>query len=79
MHSPTIRPVTYAETSNRYRVVTDVDGMGRALMMHCDPGEPSYQRAAASCIALGEGQGDPEQARADFIAALRAAGVFVRE
>lgn len=59
-----IRPVTYQETVNQYRTVMDVDGMGKALIEHCDQAAPDYLVAARSCIAYAEGQGDPEPVRA---------------
>ena len=75
----TIRPVSYQETDRGLRTVSDANGMGRALMKHCDKDDPDYRRAAASCIAFAEGKATPDQARADFIQALTSAGVFVRE
>ena len=75
----TIRPVSYQETDSRFRTVSDANGMGRALMTHCDPADPAYRQAASSCIAFAEGTMTPEQVRADFIQALISAGVFVRE
>ena len=75
----TIRPVAYQETDNRFRTVSDANGMGRALMEHCDPANPAYRQAADSCIAFAEGTVTSEQARAEFIQALTSAGVFVRE
>ena len=74
-----IRPVSYQETNSRFRTVSDANGMGRALMKHCDKDDPDYRRAAASCIAFVEGKATPDQVRADFIQALTSAGVFVRE
>ena len=74
----TIRPVAYQETDNRFRIVNDASGMGRALMEHCDPADPAYQQAAGSCIAFAAGSVTPEQARTEFIQALTSAGVFVR-
>lgn len=75
----TIRPVSYEQKIGTFRVVTDARGIGAALLAHCDPADPTYQAAAASCLALDSSEADPEQARADFVAALTAAGVFVRE
>ena len=53
--------------------------MGAALLAHCEPGDPHFQKAAVACLTLESGETAPEQARADFVAALKAAGVFVRE
>lgn len=75
----TIRPVTYEEDIGRFRTVTDARGMGAALLAHCDQGDPHYQMAALACVGLENGATDPERARADFVAALTAAGVFIRE
>ena len=75
----TIRPVAYQETDSRFRIVNDANGMGKALMEHCDFFDADYMRAAKSCIAFAEGTAEPEQVRADFIQALTSAGVFVRE
>ena len=74
----TIRPVTYEEHTGKFRTVTDARGIGTALMMYCDPDDPAYQRAAEACLDLEGGSADAEQVRSDFIAALEAAGVFVR-
>ena len=74
-----IRPVSYQETDSRFRTVSDANGMGRALMRHCDPADPAYRQAASSCVAFAEGNMTPEQVRAEFIQALTSAGVFVRE
>ena len=74
-----IPPVSYQETDSRFRTVSDANGMGRALMTHCDPADPAYRQAASSCIAFAEGTMTPEQVRADFIQALISARVFVRE
>lgn len=78
MASRTFRPVTYQETISRHRTVNDADGMGKALIEHCDQADLNYLAAARSCIAFGEGGGSPELVRADFIRALTSAGVFVR-
>lgn len=75
----TIRPVTYEEHAGKFRTVTDARGIGTALMMYCDPDDPAYQRAAEACLDLEGGSADAEQVRSDFIAALGAAGVFVRD
>lgn len=75
----TIRPVTYEEATARFRTVNTVSGFAEALMAHCDEGDPARDEAALACIALDEGRGDPENVRSLFIAALRAAGVFVRD
>ena len=75
----TIRPVTYEEHAGKFRTVTDAGGIGTALMMYCDPDDPAYQRAAEACLELEGGSADAEQVRSDFIAALEAAGVFVRD
>lgn len=75
----TIRPVSYEQKIGTFRVVTDARGIGAALLAHCDPADPTYQAAAASCLALDSSEADPEQARADFVAAMKAAGVYVRE
>ena len=75
----TIRPVAYQETDSRFRIVNDANGMGKALIEHCDFFDTDYLRAAKSCIELAEGKKDPERARADFIRAMTLAGVFVRE
>lgn len=74
-----IPPVSYQETDSRFRTVSDANGMGRALMRHCNPTDPAYQKAVRSCIAFAEGDVTAEQVRADFIQALISAGVFVRE
>ncbi|MFC3568426.1 DUF982 domain-containing protein [Paracoccus simplex] len=75
----TIRPVTFEEGIGRFRTVNNARGMGEALLAHCDQGDPEYQIAALACLGLESGAADPEQARADFIAALTAAGVYVRD
>ena len=75
----TIRPVAYQETDNRFRIVSNANGMGKALIEHCDFFDTNYLRAARSCIAFAEGNATPEKVRADFIQALMSAGVFVRE
>lgn len=75
----TIRPVTYEEADARFRTVNTAAGIAAALMAHCDEGDPARQAAARACVALSAGKGDPEETRALFIAALEAAGVFVRE
>lgn len=54
-------------------------GMGKALIQHCDQTDPDYLNAAKSCLDFAEGRKNPELVRADFVAALEAAGVFVRE
>ena len=74
-----IWPVAYQETDSRFRIVSDATGMGKALIEQCDLADIDYLRAARSCIAFTEGKATPEQARADFIRAMTAAGVFVRE
>ncbi len=74
-----IRPVTYAETDSRYRTVTDARGMGMALLTHCNPQDQAYITAAEAVLGLEEGAVEPEVAREAFVAALRKAGVFVRE
>ena len=74
-----IPPVSYQETESGLRTVSDANGMGRALMRHCDPADPAYRQAAGSCLAFAEGALTPEEVRADFIQALTSAGVFVRE
>ncbi len=75
----TIRPVTFEEGIGRFRTVNDARAMGEALLAHCDQGDPDYQMAALACLGLGNGTIDPEHARADFVAALAAAGVFIRD
>lgn len=75
----TIRPVTYEEADARFRTVNTASGIAAALMAHCDERDPARQAAARACVAFAEGAGDPEDLRALFIAALEAAGVFVRE
>ena len=75
----TIRPVTFQETNSRYRTVNDAYGMGKALIQHYDQTDPDYLNAAKSCLDFAEGRKNPELVRADFVAALEAAGVFVRE
>lgn len=75
----TIRPVIYQETASQYRTVTDADGMGKALIAHCDQADADYLAAARSCIAFAEGKGNAELVRADFVRAMTTAGVFVRE
>ena len=79
MSSRTFRPVTFQETVSRYRTVNDADGMGKALIEHCDQADPDYLTAARSCIAFEEGTGSAELVRADFVRALTSAGMFVRE
>ena len=74
-----IRPVAYQETNSRFRIVNDAIGMGKALVEQCDLADTDYLRAAKSCIAFAEGKASPDQARADFIRAMTAAGVFVRD
>ena len=74
-----IRPVVYQETISQYRIVNDAVGMGKALIEHCDQADPDYLSAAAAIIAFAEGRGNPERARANFIRAMTAAGVFVRQ
>ncbi len=71
--SRTIRPVTYQETGSQYRTVTDTDGMGKALIEHCDPSDLDYLAAARARIAYEEGQGD-----AELVRAMTTAGVFIR-
>lgn len=75
----TIRPVSYEEKVGIFRVVTDAKGMGAALLAHCEPSDPHFQKAAIACLTLESGETGPEQARADFVAALKAAGIFVRD
>lgn len=75
----TVKPVSFAETDSRYRTVNTAEAMGRALLTHCDQADGDFQRAAASCIGLQEGEIRPEQARADFIRALQTAGVHVKD
>lgn len=75
----TIRPLTYEEDVGKLRTVTDAGGIGTALLIYCDADDPAYQRAAEGCLALDKGTADPERVRSDFIAALEAAGVFVRD
>lgn len=75
----TIRPVTYEDDIGKFRTVTDARGMGAALLAHCDQSDPDYQMAVLACLGLDRCTVDPERARADFIAALTAAGVFIRE
>lgn len=75
----TIRPVSFEERIGTFRVVTDAKGMGAALLTHCEPSDPYFQKAAVACLALESGDTEPEQARADFLAALKAAGLFVRD
>lgn len=77
--SKTIKPVTFEERIGVFRTVNHPEAMGEALMTYCNAGDADYQRAAASCIALMEGDGDPVQARADFVAALVSAGIFIRD
>lgn len=74
----TVRPVSYEEGIGVFRIVTDADGMGRALLTHCDPNSASFKAAAQALLTLSAGAGDPEQVRAAFIVALIAAGVYVR-
>lgn len=78
-HGTTIRPVSYEEKIGTFRIVTDARGIGAALLAHCDPNDPAYRAAAASCLALESGETGPDRARADFVAALKAAGLFVRD
>ncbi|MBD9528364.1 DUF982 domain-containing protein [Paracoccus sp. PAR01] len=73
-----IRPVSFEERPATYRIVDDAAGMGRALLAHCDFEDPAYQVAAEAVLALNNGEIDPEAAREAFVAALTAAGVFVR-
>lgn len=75
----TIRPVHYEEKPGTFRVVTDAEGMGKALLTYCHPDDPAYQAAARSCLGLESGKRDPEMARAHFVQALISAGVFVRD
>ncbi|WP_169053380.1 DUF982 domain-containing protein [Falsirhodobacter xinxiangensis] len=75
----TIRPVTFQETVSQYRTVTDANGMGKALIEHCDQTDSDYLAAAKSCIAFAEGQGNAELVRADFVRAMTTAGVFIRD
>jgi len=75
----TIKPVTFEEGIGKFRTVNDARGMGEALLAHCDQGDPDYQMAALACLGLDNGTVGPDQARADFIAALTAAGVFIRD
>jgi hypothetical protein len=74
-----IQPVAYRETDSRFRIVNDATGMGKALVEQCDLADTDYLRAAKSCIAFAEGKALPEQVRADFIRAMTATGVFVRD
>ena len=47
----TIRPVAYQETDNRFRIVNDANGMGRALMEHCDrPILPTSRRPVPASL-----------------------------
>lgn len=75
----TIRPVSYEEKPGTFRVVNDAEGMGRALLTYCKPDDPSFRRAAKSCLWLEHGDLEPEEVRADFVQALTSAGVFVRD
>ncbi len=77
--SDVIQPVTYQETISQYRTVSDADGMGKALIAHCDQADPDYLAAARSCIAFAEGKGNAELVRADFVRAMTTAGVFMCE
>lgn len=77
--SPSIRAVTFEEGPARTRTVTDADAAGRALLAHGDLATKQYRQAVRSLVALSEGKVDPEKVRQDFIAALRAGGVFVHE
>ncbi len=72
-----IRSFTYQETISRYRTVIDADGMGKALIAHCDQADPVYLAAARSCMAFAKGHA--VLVRADFVRAMTTAGVFVRE
>lgn len=62
-----------------FRVVNDAEGMGRAVLTYCKPDDPSFRRAAKSCLWLEHGDLEPEEVRADFVQALTSAGVFVRD
>jgi hypothetical protein len=77
--NPFIRSVTFEETPARTRTVSDADAAGRALLTHGDITKKEYRTAVRSLVALSEGRAAPEQARADFIAALRVSGVFVHD
>lgn len=77
--NPSFRAVTFEEAPARTRTVTDVDAAGRALLSHGDIWTKQYRHAVRSLVKLSDGAGDPEKARMDFIAALRASGVFVHE
>lgn len=73
------RAVTFEEAPARTRTVTDADAAGRALLSHGDIWTKEYRHAVRSLVKLAEGRVDSEKARADFIAALKASGVFVHE
>ncbi|MFG6083938.1 DUF982 domain-containing protein [Paracoccus litorisediminis] len=73
-----IRPVSFEERPATYRIVNDAAGMGRALLTHCEFDHPTCRVAAEAVLALQKGEMDPEVARKAFVAALTAAGVFVR-
>ena len=77
--SPSIRAVTFEEASGRTRTVTDADAVERALLSHCDVWTKEYRHAVKSLVKLAEGTIGSEKARQDFIAALKASGVFVHE
>lgn len=74
----TIRPVTYEDAPAVYRTAHTAQDMAEALMAHCDEDDPARRDAAVACVELSEGRGDPEEVRELFVAALEAAGVFVR-
>jgi len=73
-----IRPVSIEECVGRFRIITDAVAMGDALVKFADKDLESFQAAAQCCMALLDGSGDPEVARAAFIRALSDSGVFVK-
>lgn len=75
----TIKLVSFEESISNSPVMNTVEAMGRALIAECDPANPAYQKAAESLLAFQEDKIGPEQERADLIAIMTAAGIFIRK
>ena len=77
--NPSFRAVTFQEAPDRTRTVSDADAAFRALLSHGNIWTKEYRHSVRSLVKLAEGRVDAEKARADFIAALQASGVFVHD
>lgn len=74
-----VRPITFVGNAGGYRVLTDTEMIGHALLAHCRGNDPTFIAAAKALLEFQAGKGNPEDVRAMCVSALSEAGVFVKD